>query len=104
MKSVPQFPRLTRRDCERLLDVHQQLNRVYDTLERSSWTGGRASAGGIMSALVLISDLYNRAEQAFLRGADPPPASPFHPGQPGLTEVTVDAIVGKPPDQTSEEQ
>jgi hypothetical protein len=60
------FPRMTKRDCERILDVHQQLNRVRDALEHCSWAGGRMAAGGIMSALVLISELYNRAEQAFL--------------------------------------
>ena len=29
-----EYPRLTRRDCERLLDVHQQLNRARETLDR----------------------------------------------------------------------
>jgi hypothetical protein len=68
-----EYPRLTRRDCERLLDVHQQLNRARETLDRSAWTGGRAVSALIMSALVLVSELYNRAEQTFLRGADPQP-------------------------------
>jgi|SRR5215469_2786413 len=62
-----EYPRLTRRDCERLLDVHQQLNRVKDSLEHGNWTGGRMAAGCLLSALILVSDLYNRAEQAFLR-------------------------------------
>jgi hypothetical protein len=91
-----QFPRLTRRDCERLLDVHQQLNRVRDVLEKTSWTGGRVCAGGIMTALVLISELYNRAEQAFLRNSDPPGAPPFEEGQLVETEVT-----GIPVDQAA---
>ena len=47
------LPRLTKRDLERILDVHQQLNRVKDSLDRTSWTGGRACAGGIMASLEL---------------------------------------------------
>ena len=83
-----EYPRLTRRDCERLLDVHQQLNRARETLDRCAWTGGRAVSALIMSALVLVSELYNRAEQAFLRGAEPPDAPPFEEGQLVETEVT----------------
>jgi hypothetical protein len=76
-----EFPRLTRRDCERLLDVHQQLNRASDTLEHTSWTGGRAVSALIMSALVLLTELYNRAERAVLRGEPPPPGPSFQDGQ-----------------------
>ena len=75
------FPRMTRRDVERILDVHQQLNRVRDALEHMSWAGGRMAAGGIMSALVLISELYNRAERAVLSGAAPQPGPSFQDGQ-----------------------
>jgi hypothetical protein len=76
-----QYPRLTRRDCERMLDVHQQLNRVKDPLERANWSGGRIAAGCILGALVLVSDLYNRAEHAFLRGAELPTAPSLENGQ-----------------------
>ena len=76
-----EYPRLTRRDCERMLDVHQQLNRVKDSLERANWGGGRIAAGCILGALVLVSDLYNRAEHAFLRGAELPIAPSFENGQ-----------------------
>jgi len=65
------WPRYTRRDCERLLDVHQQLNRARDALEHSNWTGGRPVAGLLMSALILVSDLYNRAESVFLQTRSP---------------------------------
>ena len=76
-----EYPRLTRRDCERLLDVHQQLNRARETLDRCAWTGGRAVSALIMSALVLVSELYNRAEQAFLRGGVSQPEPSFQDGQ-----------------------
>jgi|SRR6516165_5980050 hypothetical protein len=76
-----QFPRLTRRDCERMLDVHQQLNRVRDALDHCNWAGGRMAAGGIMSALVLISELYNRAERAFTRECVSQPEPSFEDGQ-----------------------
>jgi len=66
MAKIPQLPRLTRRDCERLLDVHQQLNRVKESLEHGNWAGGRMAASCLLSALILISELYNRAEVAFL--------------------------------------
>ena len=56
-----QFPRLTRRDCERMLDVHQQLNRVRDSLELCSWAGGRMASACLMSTLVMITELYNRS-------------------------------------------
>lgn len=72
------FPRLTRRDCERMLDVHQQLNRCREVLDATRWDGGKACSTLIMSALILISELYNRAEQAFLFHGGP------HPG--GLPE------------------
>jgi hypothetical protein len=72
---------MTRRDCERMLDVHQQLNRVRDALEHTSWAGGRMAAGGIMSALFLISDMYNRAERAFLPGGVSQPGPSFQDGQ-----------------------
>jgi hypothetical protein len=85
------FPRLTKRDCERLLDVHQQLNRVRDTLERANWAGGPACSSGIMSALVLVSDLYNRAEHAFLRGGDLPPEPSFEAGQAELPAAELEA-------------
>ena len=62
------YPRLTRRDCERLLDVHQQLNRAKDALEHANWPGGRPVAALLLSALILISELYNRAESTFLAG------------------------------------
>jgi len=81
MKSVAQFPRLTRRDCERILDCHGQLNRVKDALDRGSWAGGRMAAHCILSSLILLSDLYNRAELAFLRGEVPPPEPSFEQGQ-----------------------
>jgi hypothetical protein len=83
-----EYPRLTRRDCERLLDVHQQLNRARDALEHGHGHSGRALATLLMSALVLVSDLYNRAEQAFLRGAEPPGAPPLDEAQLVETEVT----------------
>jgi len=81
MKSIAQFPRLTRRDCERILDCHGQLNRVKDALDRGSWAGGRMAAHCILSSLILLSDLYNRAELAFLRGEVPPPEPSFEAGQ-----------------------
>jgi hypothetical protein len=87
-----EYPRLTRRDCERLLDVHQQLNRARETLDRCAWTGGRAVSALIMSALVLVSELYNRAEFAFLRGDAPPGAPPFQEDQLEVTEVTGIAV------------
>ena len=81
MKSIAQFPRLTRRDCERILDCHGQLNRVKDALDRGSWAGGRMAAHCILSSLILLSDLYNRAELAFLRGEVPPPEPSFQDPQ-----------------------
>jgi hypothetical protein len=99
-----EYPRLTRRDCERLLDVHQQLNRARETLDRCAWTGGRAVSALIMSALVLVSELYNRAEQTFLRGADPPGAPPFQEGQLVETEVSGIPVEESTPGKSSEEQ
>jgi len=81
MSRKPQFPRITRHDCERMLDVHQQLNRARDTLEHSSWTGSRAVSSLLMSALVLVSDMYNRAERAFLPEGVSPPGPSFQDGQ-----------------------
>jgi hypothetical protein len=75
------FPRITRRDCERMLDVHQQLKRVRDALEHCSWAGGRMAAGGIMSALVMISEMYNQAERAFLPEGVSQPGPSFQDGQ-----------------------
>lgn len=68
MKSQIRFPRLTRRDAERILDVHQQLNRARDVLEHANWPGAKATSSLLMSALILLSELYNRSEQAFLAG------------------------------------
>lgn len=78
---MTQFPRLTRRDVERILDVHQQLNRARDVLESEGRPSTRAVSALIMSALVLLSELYNRAEQAFLRDADPSTAPSLENGQ-----------------------
>jgi hypothetical protein len=72
---------MTRRDCERMLDVHQQLNRARDLLERTTSPVALATSALIMSALVLISELYNRAEQAFLRGGVSQPEPSFQDGQ-----------------------
>jgi hypothetical protein len=83
-----EYPRLTRRDCERLLDVHQQLNRARSLLERTSSPIAHATSALIMSALVLVSELYNRAELAFLRGDAPPDAPPFQEDQLEVTEVS----------------
>lgn len=92
-----QFPRLTRRDVERILDVHQQLNRTRDLLDGANSPVCRAASSMIMSALILLSELYNRSEQAFLNPypssdapslengqADPPAA----PGEAPAVEVT----------------
>lgn len=76
-----QFPRLTRRDVERILDVHQQLNRARELLETAPSPVARAGSAMIMSALVLLSELYNRAEQVFLRGDGSPGAPSFQDGQ-----------------------
>src|SRR5262249_6595445 len=103
MKSIPQFPRLTRRDVERLLDVHQQLNRARDALEHGNWAGGRPVAALLMSALILVSELYNGAEEAFLRGPAPPPEPSLEAGQvepaPAAAEATT-VVTG--PDYTKE--
>jgi hypothetical protein len=85
MPKYPNWPRYTRRDCERLLDVHQQLNRARDALEHSNWAGGRPVAGLLMSALILVSDLYNRCEEVFLHSASPMAESP--PGEP-VSEIS----------------
>lgn len=85
MPKVITFPRLTRRDCERLLDVHQQLNRCRDVLDAANWAGGKACSTLIMSALILVSELYNRAEVAFLSGGEPRPAPSPENGQPEVT-------------------
>lgn len=81
MKSIAQFPRLTRRDVERLLDVHQQLNRARQLLERTTSPVAHATSALIMSALVLVSELYNRSEVAFLRGEVPAPEPSLELGQ-----------------------
>ena len=75
------FPRITKRDCERMLDAHQQLNRVRDSLERCSWAGGRMASACLMSTLVMITELYNRSERAFLRGGVSQPGPSFQDGQ-----------------------
>jgi hypothetical protein len=75
------FPRLNRRDCERLLDVHQQLNRARDLLERTTSPVAHATSALIMSALILISELYNRAEQAFIETGGSTPGPSFQDGQ-----------------------
>lgn len=88
------MPRLTRRDCERLLDVHQQLNRAKDALEHGNWPGGRPCAALLLSALILISELYNRAEAAFLSGGDPAPRASPEDGQADLpAEASLDPTV-----------
>ena len=97
------FPRMTRRECERMLDVHQQLNRVRDALEHCNWAGGRMAAGGIMSALVLISEMYNRAERAFSPEGVSQPGPSFEDGQveippaavPELAAPALDSEPGK---------
>jgi hypothetical protein len=93
-----QFPRITRRDCERMLDVHQQLDRVRDSLEHCNWAGGRMAAGGIMSALVMISEMYNKAERAFLRNSDPAPAPSFENGQLERPDSVVPELAAQSPE------
>ena len=84
MKSQIRFPRLTRRDAERILDVHQQLNRARDVLEHANWPGAKATSSLLMSALILLSELYNRSEQAFLAGVQTRGAAGFENGQADL--------------------
>lgn len=86
------FPRLTRRDCERLLDVHQQLNRARDVLDHANWPGGRAVSSMLMSALILISDLYNRAEATFLAGVENRPRASPENGQADPPAAPAEAI------------
>lgn len=86
------FPRLTRRDCERLLDVHQQLNRARDTLEHANWPGGKPVAALLMSALIMVSELYNRAEHAFLSGVENRPRPSPENGQADLPAPPGEAI------------
>lgn len=88
------FPRLTRRDCERLLDVHQQLNRARETLEHANWPGGKPVAALLMSALILVSELYNRAEHAFLSGVQNRDAPSFENGQ--AEQLAPPADTGQP--------
>lgn len=102
MPRPPEFPRLTRRDVERILDVHQQLNRARDVLEREGRPSTRAVSALIMSALVLLSELYNRAERPFLIRTDPSTAPSLENGQaelpaaPGETlEVEMTTVVHK---------
>jgi hypothetical protein len=93
-----QFPRITRRDCERMLDVHQQLNRVRDSLEHCNWAGGRMAAGGIMSALVMISEMYNKAERAFLRGHGSQPEPSFEDSQVEILPAAEPALAAPAPE------
>lgn len=90
MPRLPEFPRLTRRDVERILDVHQQLNRARDVLEAEGRPSTRAVSALIMSALVLLSELYNRAERRFLMSTDPRTAPSLENGQADPTAAPAD--------------
>jgi hypothetical protein len=89
---------MTRRDCERILDVHQQLNRARDALDHGNWAGGRACSALLMSALILISELYNRCELAFLAhgGSDRAPSS-----ENGQADPTAPPAVELAPEMTT---
>jgi hypothetical protein len=61
-----QLPRLTKRDVTRILDGHNAVMTVRGALDRSSWSGGRALSASLLLVDMLLCELYNRAESAFL--------------------------------------
>ena len=57
----------------------------------------------ILSTLVLLSELYNRAELAFLRGEIPPPEPSFEAGQLEPPGSDPGVFAGTTPVNSSEE-
>ena len=75
------FPRLTKWDCERLASANEQLAGVRDALAHSNWAGAHMAANAITPAQVVLCELYNRAERAFLRAGVSQPGPSFQDGQ-----------------------
>lgn len=63
----PRLPRLTMQDMKDLRRVVADLLAVHETLKRSAWSSAPACRELVMSAVMVIGPLHDRAEPAYLR-------------------------------------
>ena len=73
------LPRLTKRDIQRILDSHNAVMTVRGALDRSSWSAGRALSASLVLVDMVLCELYNRAEAAYLK-------TPHTPAEPSSQE------------------